>query len=134
METEAARVVWWAILAGGFCGGLARIVLAAQIELPYLAREPASGRLVVFPGVIGDIVLGPIAATLLCGAGASTFDMQTAFDARGFWGPFASSVAAGLASAQMLRAATDATLARIQKALDEELDMVIDEWLQEIAA
>jgi hypothetical protein len=89
---------------------------------------------VIFPGFVGDLVLGPIAALMLGGAGASTFDVQTAFDARGFWGPFASSVAAGLASAHMLRSATETALDHLEAALDGEFNAVLHEWIEESVA
>jgi hypothetical protein len=134
METEAARVVWWAILAGGFLGGLARILLAAQVELPYAAREPLTGRIILVPGVLGDLLLGPIAALVLAGAGAATFEVQTAFDARGFWGPFAASVAAGLASAHILHAASEAAMNHIEDVIDAEIGARLETWIEENVA
>ena len=133
-SAESVAVVWWAILAGGFLGGVARILLASQIELPYAAREQLTGRIIIVPGVLGDLVLGPIAALVLGGAGAATFEVQTAFDARGFWGPFAASVAAGLASAHILHAASEAAMSRVEEALDAEISVRLAEWLEEDVA
>ncbi len=127
METEAARVVWWAILAGGFLGGLARILLSARIELPYVAREELTGRLVVVPGVAGDLVLGPIAALVLAGAGASTFDVTSGFDPRGFWGPFTASIAAGLASAHILHVVSEANISDVASAIETEISIRLGE-------
>jgi len=127
MDPEAARVVWWAILAGGFLGGVARILLSTRIELPYVAREELTGRLIVVPGVAGDLVLGPIAALVLAGAGASTFDVQTGFDPRGFWGPFTASIAAGLASAHILHVVSESTLAEVESAIETEISIRLDE-------
>jgi hypothetical protein len=127
METEAARVVWWAILAGGLLGGVARILLAARIELPYVAREQLTGRLVVVPGVAGDLILGPIAALVLAGAGASTFDVTGGFDARGFWGPFTASIAAGLASAHILHIVSESNIAEVESAIETEISIRLGE-------
>jgi len=127
MEAEAARVVWWSVLAGGFLGGVARILLSARIELPYVAREQLTDRLVVVPGVAGDLILGPIAALVLAGAGASTFDLQTQFDARGFWGPFTASIAAGLASAHILHIVSESSITDIESAIETEISIRLGE-------
>jgi len=100
---DGANVVWWALLLGGVLGGLARTVLAGALEMPYAFREPATRRLVIVPGFVGDLLLGPAAAFVVCGASAATYNFQGSFDARGFWGPFIASIPAGLASAQLLQ-------------------------------
>ncbi|MCK9517567.1 MAG: hypothetical protein M0R74_00860 [Dehalococcoidia bacterium] len=100
---DGANVVWWALLLGGAIGGLSRTVLAGALELPYAFRDPTTGRFLVVPGFAGDLLLGPAAAFVVCGASAATYNFQGSFDARGFWGPFIASIPAGLASAQLLQ-------------------------------
>ena len=117
MESDV-QVVWWALLLGGVCGGIARLALQGAFELPYGYRDAVTGRWVVVPGFAGDLLLGPAAAFILGGASAATYDFQTAYDARGFWGPFIASIPAGLASAQVLQG-----LAR------ERLDALAEELL-----
>src|SRR3954466_13616545 len=99
---DTAAVVWWALPLGGALGGLARLLLARRIEFPYFGREPTTGQLILVPGFVGHLVLGPIAALVVGGAGAATFTFQGSFDSRGFWGPFNASIPAGLVAAEAL--------------------------------
>ncbi len=114
---EGPNVVWWALLLGGALGGLTRTVLAGAIELPYAFRDPSTRRLVIVPGFAGDLVLGPAAAFVVCGASAATYNFQGGFDARGFWGPFIASISAGLASAQLLQALARRQVDELEAAL-----------------
>jgi hypothetical protein len=107
---------------GGAIGGMVRSLLTLRIEFPYLERDSLTGQLVFIPGFVGDLVLGPVAALVLGGAGAATFDFQTAYDARGFWGPLIASITAGLASAQVLQTVARARVSELQETLVERAE------------
>lgn len=114
---EEIKVVWWALLLGGLTGGVTRTLISLRIEFPYVTREPHTRQIVLVPGFVGDLLLGPIAALLLAGAAASTFQFQAAFDARGFWGPFISSIAAGIGSAQFIQERAKQNLTELERKL-----------------
>jgi hypothetical protein len=122
---DAAQVVWWALPLGGLLGGIAKPLIDGRIEFPFVSRDKSSGQLFLLPGFIGPLVLGPIAALVVGGLAAATFDFQTAFDVRGFMGPFIASIPAGIAADQLLQAAAkkavDSFQERVVPAVSEEV-------------
>ena len=114
---EEIKVVWWALLLGGFTGGAARTLISLRIEFPFVTREPHTRQIVLIPGFVGDLLLGAIAALMLAGAAASTYQFQAAYDARGFWGPLSSSIAAGAGSAQFIQERAKQNLAELERKL-----------------
>lgn len=100
---EITRVVWWALPLGGLVGGIARCFLDLKIELPFYHRYDTTNQIVLVPGFIGNLVLGPIAAVVVAGlATATVYNFQTDFDEKGFFGPFAASIVAGIAAVSYL--------------------------------
>lgn len=112
MESEGTHVVWWAFALGGFAGGAARVLLDGAFILPRVERLRATGQTVVVPGSFGPLLLGPVAAFVMAGAGAGAFNFQAAYDARGFWGPFIGSIPAGMGATLVLSQVTKAHLDR----------------------
>ena len=121
-EAEATRVVWWALVLGGLVGGFAKLLLDGQIVMPKVVRLKVTDQTVIVPGFLTPIFLGPIAAFVLAGAGAATFNFQTGFDPRGFWGPFIGSIPAGVGATYVLNQATRARLESAQENLLEEAE------------
>ena len=119
MESEGTHVVWWAFALGGFAGGAAKVLLDGAFILPRVERLRATGQTVVVPGSIAALLLGPVAAFVMAGAGAGTFDFQGGYDARGFWGPFIGSIPAGMGATLVLAQVTKAHLERAANRLLE---------------
>lgn len=114
---DGSAVVWWSLVLGGLLGAVCKSLLAARIELPYASKLGETGQIIVVPGILGDLVLGPVAAMVLLGASASTFSFQTAYDAQGFWAPFISSIIAGIGAAQLLRNQVEERLDKVEASL-----------------
>lgn len=102
-EVELTKVVWWALPIGGLLGGLARSLIATEIEFPRFKKYKITGKIVLIPGTFGNMILGLIAALVLAGSAAATFQFQGGWDTRGFLGPLASSIAVGIGSAEYLQ-------------------------------
>ena len=114
---EEIKVVWWAILLGGLVGSIGRMLFTQRIEFPYLGKEPLTQQIILVPGFVGDLLLGPIAALMVAGAAASSFEWQTAFNAPGFWGPFFSGAMVGLGGAQILQDRARQNLVELERQL-----------------
>lgn len=112
-----APIVWWGLLAGGGLGGLVRLALQARVELPYVYRDAATGRLVVVPGVLGHLVIAPLVPFLVIAPAAGLGNLQGGFDAAGFWNAVMLSVLPGLLAAEIVEALTRGGLDRLQSDL-----------------
>jgi len=97
-------------------------LLSSRIELPYILRLKNSGQIVIVPGFVGDLALGPAAALVLLGASASTAHFQTAYAPAGFWAPFISSIVAGLGAAQLLQAQVKQRLESVEQSMMERME------------
>lgn len=120
-------IVWWALVLGGLGGGLTRSFMDLRIELPYAWRDKVTGGIIISPGVVGNMLLGAVAAFLLNGATAATLEFQTAYDSNGFWGPFSSSLVAGIGSAQILQTRAKQVIANLEETLLSEAEKSIEE-------
>jgi hypothetical protein len=114
---DVQGVVWWALVVGGAIGGFARCLVNIKIVLPYWYRDAVTGGFIVIPGSPSEVLLGPIAALVLQGAGAATFTLQTEFDARGFWGPLLLSIPVGILAGEFLNQRARITLQESERRL-----------------
>lgn len=112
-----APIVWWGLLAGGALGGLVRLALQARVDLPYVYRDAATGRLVIVPGVAGHLVIAPLVPFLVLAPAAGLGHLQGGFDAAGFWNAVAISVLPGLLAAEVVEALTRSGLDQLQSDL-----------------
>jgi hypothetical protein len=111
------HVVWWALVAGGFLGGLSKLLVDGRFVFPSMAYLETTNERIFVPGFVADLLLGPVAAFVVAGAGAATFDFQSEFNQRGFWGPFIGSIPAGLGASYFLAQATKARLDKAEERL-----------------